>query len=113
MAHERLSAGLNNIGYPFMRFAPPIFRRFGKVLSSRHEPEGVRTLANLYWRTLLLVAFVAVILVFVYGIWGLLRVLDDLGAMVKVSAPPAPVLNRDVLDVTVEGINARRAQFEL
>lgn len=90
-----------------------MLRYVGDALSSRHEPEGVRTLSNLYWRALLLVAFLVVVLILTYGMWGLLRVLGDLSAAVKAPAPAAPILDRRLLDATVEGIQVRRGQFEV
>ena len=86
---------------------------FREAMSRRHEPEGVRILSNIYWRTLVLVEILIVGLAIAYGIWGLLRVLSDLGAISAASAPPPSALNRGVLDATVSGFEKRQAQFDL
>lgn len=85
----------------------------GGAIVSRHEPEGMRVLSDIYWRTLLSIATLLVLSALVYGVWGLLRVLDDLNSVVRVSAPPPPAINRGVLNATMEGFETRSTQFEL
>lgn len=79
---------------------------------SRHEPEGVRVLADMYWKTLLVLAVVVTIGAIVFGVWGLLRVLDAIGSAVRIAPPPPPALNRAVLDATMRGFENRRTNFE-
>ncbi len=80
---------------------------------SRHEPEGVRVLSDLYWRIVISIAALLTVLSLGYGVWGLLRVLDSLSSFVLVPAPPPPALNRAILDATMRGFEIRRTQFEL
>ncbi len=95
-----------------MKFGHHMWERFKGVIALRHDPEGAHIISDMYWRALLLVSLSVVILALVYGVWGLLRVLDELGSSARVSVPPPPALNRAALGAAVDGINARRAQFE-
>jgi hypothetical protein len=85
----------------------------GAIIAARHEPEGVRILANLYWRTLLVAFLLIVTGVLMYGISGLLRVLNDLNGTTSVSASPPSALNRATLNATIRNFENRRLHFDL
>lgn len=81
------------------------------VIAGRHEPEGVRRLADFYWRGILIIAFLAIIGAVAYGIVDLLGVLNDLASTPDTAAPPPPALNRAILNATVEEFQTRQSQF--
>lgn len=95
-----------------MKFGSTIWRNLRETLSDRYEPEHIRSLADLYWRTLLVTAFVVLVFVFLYSTWGLLRVLNNLSATLDTSAPPPPALNRSLLNATVRAFEDRKTRFE-
>ncbi|OGG52055.1 hypothetical protein A3C18_01995 [Candidatus Kaiserbacteria bacterium RIFCSPHIGHO2_02_FULL_54_11b] len=95
-----------------MKFGSTLWRDLRETLRGKYEPARVRVLADLYWRTLLTVTFVALVLVFLYSTWGLLRILDSLGAALDTSAPPPAALDRSELNATIQAFEARKTQFE-
>ena len=94
-----------------MKFGQHILRSSRDAITGRNEPEDC--VLNLYWYALLIASVLIVVAVFLYGIWGLLRVLNDLSLMANVSGPPPSALNRATLDATVRGFEMRRSQFDL
>ncbi len=95
-----------------MKFGGTLWKDLPEMIKAGYEPEYTRTLADLYWRTLIVSAFVVSILVFLYSTWVLLRVLNDLGGSPDTSALPPQVLNRAELTATVRAFEERKAQFE-
>jgi len=95
-----------------MKLFIPFWKGAREVLTGRDDPQRVRRIADLYWRGLLLAAFVILVFVFLYSIWGLTRILDNLSVALDTSAPPPPALNRMELNAAVSAFDARRAQFE-
>ncbi len=96
-----------------MKFHSDILGNARAAYEARHEPEGLRRLSDFYWRAVLITAFLVLIFVFLYGIWGLLRVLNDLGTTTGTSTPPPPTLNRATLNATVREFELREKQFNL
>ncbi|MEK7133808.1 MAG: hypothetical protein AAB804_01930 [Patescibacteria group bacterium] len=96
-----------------MKFDISMLGAFGSAVSHRHEPEGIRVLSNVYWRALIVTAFLVTACVLLYSIWGLMRVLNNLGATSGASAPPPSALDRAALDATVAGFEKRQEQFDL
>ena len=95
-----------------MKFGSTLWKDLPEMLRAGYEPEYTRALASLYWRTLLVLAFIVVVLVFLYSTWGLLRVLDNLSSALDTSAPPPPALNRAELNATIRAFEMRKTQFE-
>ncbi|GEM_PF-2049288 len=83
-----------------------------KILNDRDEPRHIRLLADLYWKGLLLLAFVTLVSVFLYSIWGLTRILSGLNTAPDTSASPRPALNRAELNATVSAFETRKTQFQ-
>jgi hypothetical protein len=81
------------------------------IYAARHEPEGLRRLADFYWRGVLSLAFLIAACAILYGVWNILNVLNDLSAAPDTSASPPPPLDRTQLDATLNGFEARQAQF--
>ncbi len=95
-----------------MKIAPSFLEGLYDVYAGRHQPENLRRLTDLYWRALLVLAFVAVVAVFTYGILTLNRVLVALGGAYSTAPTPAPALDRSTLNTTIAAFDARNARFE-
>lgn len=95
-----------------MKFGGKVWNELPELIKSGYEPEHTRSLANLYWRAIIVSAFVILVIVFLYSTWVLLRVLNDLGSSVETSALPRPALNRAELTATVNAFKERKAEFE-
>jgi hypothetical protein len=94
-----------------MKLGGNILRRIRDTLDRKSEPEGVRTISDIYWKTLLASAFIALVCVFFYGTWDLLGVLNALAESADTSAPPPPALSRTTLDGVLQAFETRRSQF--
>ncbi|MDE1925024.1 MAG: hypothetical protein KGH79_02505 [Patescibacteria group bacterium] len=88
-----------------------ILMRVRDAYASRFEPEGVRPLADIYWRTLLVLAVTLVLCAVLYGIWDLFGVLDALASVPDTSPPPPAALNRTTLETVVQGFQTRQTRF--
>ena len=95
-----------------MKFGGTVWKELPELIRSGYEPEHTRLLANLYWRTIIISAFVILVIVFLYSTWVLLPVLNDIGSPVETSTLPRPALNRAELTATVRAFEERKAQFE-
>ena len=95
-----------------MRFFTLLWKELRETLSDGNEPDHIRLMADLYWKALLLSAFIILTLVFVYSTWGLVRILGDLSAALDTSAPPPPALNRGELNTTINAFETRQVQFD-
>ena len=95
-----------------MKLGASFWKRIRRTLGERHDPAGLHTLADLYWRSLLAAAFAVLVLVFLYSTWGLWRILEDLDAAQGTSATPASVLNRTDLNATIQSFDGRKVQFD-
>ena len=96
-----------------MKYLTAFWNGIHDSFTGRDEPDRIRKVADLYWRGLLLAAFVILVFVFLYSIWGLTRILDDLGAALDTSAPPPPALDRSKLNAAVSAFDARKTEFEV
>ncbi len=94
-----------------MKFSD-ITRRLSDRYAGRFEPEGLRTLASLYWRTLLGAAALAVVLSLLYGMWDLFNVLESLSTAPGASGASKPALTRAQLDAVVQGFEVRQKHFD-
>jgi hypothetical protein len=94
-----------------MNFFTTLWVRMRDMYALRYEPEGVQPLGTLYWRTLLIIAFIVVWLAVLYGIWDLTGVLSTLANMPDTSPPPSSGLSKSALDKLVQGFDARQSAF--
>ncbi|KKW19285.1 MAG: hypothetical protein UY63_C0017G0062 [Parcubacteria group bacterium GW2011_GWA2_51_10] len=86
-----------------------------EAYESRHEPESMHVIADFYWRTLLLVALLLVVLFALYGSLEFMRVANDTAidaASEQAPARPERTFNRSRLQAVLDSLNAREAQFE-
>ena len=95
-----------------MKFFNMLWKELRETLNDGNEPDHIRLLADLYWKVLLLLAFIILVVVFLYSTWGLVRILNDLSVALDTSAPPPPALNRGELNATVSAFETRKTQFE-
>ncbi len=89
-----------------------LWKELRETLNDGNEPDHIRLLADLYWKAILLSAFVTLVGVFLYSTWGLVRILEDLSVALDTSAPPPPALNRGELNAMVSAFETRKTQFE-
>ena len=83
-----------------------------ETLDDGSEPDHVRRLADMFWRTLLGAAFVVLVLVFLYSTWSLARILEDLSIGLDTKGSPPPAISRAELNATIHAFDERKAQFE-
>jgi len=89
-----------------------IGKNLGELYSSRQEPAGIRALAELYWRTLLVCAALVVVLALVWGLWQLFAVFAVLSSVPDTSPLPPAVLNRAKLQGIVQEFGARESEYQ-
>ena len=81
------------------------------MYATRYEPEGVRVLADIYWKSLLATACLVAVLAFVWGVFDLFGVLDTLAAAPDTSPTPAAAFNRGTLKNLVQEFQDHQSQF--
>jgi len=89
-------------------------RNIRDVYVRKHSPEYARALADFYWRVLLSVALVALLISLGVGILKLTSVLKEGGNSLVQSADkiqPAPKLNKMQLQNTLTAFSEREARF--
>ena len=96
-------------------FSTHSLARIRTVFSNRSDPEYARDFAELYWRTLTLVACVIIIGAALYGASLFFSTLSELNAIAPSPASASPVsskLNQAKLEATLSGFAARQADFQ-
>jgi hypothetical protein len=86
--------------------------RVRNTYASRFEPEGVRPLADTYWRVLIVTAISLLILASVFGLWKLFGVVDTLSSLSDTSPPPPAAFSRAALHNVATGFDARQVRLE-
>ena len=109
MAYESVYPRLNRLGHLIMNL---LGKQFGDLLDASDEPGRIHAFADLYWRALLGVAGVVLILVFLYSTWQLLGILDAIGKTPDTEAFVQRTIDRSKLNATVQVFDARAAEFE-
>lgn len=88
-----------------------VFYRMQETYRRRHEPEHLRTFADLCWRLMLLVSLFLAAAALSYGVWTLRGVLASIGIASAPGIPPA-ALDRAEVERVVSGLHSRRERFE-
>jgi len=88
-----------------------ITARLRNFYDSRFEPEGIRPLAEMYWRTLMLIASLLCLAALLFGIWNLFSVFDTLSSLADTSPPPPAAFSSSALHALSGGFDARQTQF--
>ncbi len=87
---------------------------FKELYESRHEPENLRPIAELYWRAMLVFAVVTAGLIIFFGIWQFSSVISTMSsASDTASAQQKPAIVREDLESALIRFEERRATFEL
>lgn len=87
---------------------------FKELYEARHEPENLRPIAEVYWRTLLIVALAAVALVILFGIWEFSSVLSTVtAANTDGAGQQKPAIDRAQLERALNAFSERKANFEM
>ena len=95
-----------------MRFSgTDIFERMRDTYANRSEPESARTMAKLYWRSLLVSIFFTLVVSLAYGEWVLYEVLHDIGVAPQTTLPPSPV-DRASLNAVLSDLEARQDTYD-
>jgi hypothetical protein len=85
--------------------------RMRDAYAARFEPEGQRSLAYLYWRSLLVLTGVLLVLAVAWGLWNLFDVFTLLASEPDTSPLPKAALDRSALMNVVQGFEARQVQW--
>ena len=94
-----------------MNFDYSFFSRAKEAWKYRNEPEQAHVLGMLFWRALLLFAFVVFVASLWFGIQELNAVLQVESAGIPSTTAPAP-FDRTQLDSTLNALSARQAEFQ-
>ena len=81
------------------------------ALSDPTEPENVRTIAVVYWRSLILLSFVLLATGMFYGYQQFNGVLETFTAIRPVDSRPVASFSRNDLDKTVAAVDARVLRY--
>jgi len=95
-----------------MKYFNDIWNRIVEMYATKSEPEGLGRLADIYWRTVLSLCFIIIVLALLYGVSDLLGVLSDLGTPPNTSGTPPSPFNRNTLDGLVQAFQARQQQYD-
>lgn len=82
------------------------------VYALRFEPEGARSIADIYWRTLIVIAGIFVVLSLSFGVWNFVSITDTLTSLADTSPPPPAAFNSAQLHGVTAGFDARQTQFD-
>ena len=88
------------------------FKRVKELYTYRHEPEYMRPLGEILWRTLLTVAAIGAVAVLIFAASVFLDVLTTLGGTPTGLTRPPTVLDRAKLDETLRRIDEKIIVYE-
>ncbi len=87
---------------------------FKELYEARHEPENLRPIAEVYWRTILVAAIAAAGLIIFFGIWQFSTVISTMSsASQTATAQQKPAIARDELEAALLKFEERKANYEL
>jgi hypothetical protein len=95
-----------------MNLGNDILKSLKRVYERRLEPEYLRILAEGYWRSLLVIALIAILCLILFGFWQFIAVVDDLaGAQSGSGTKPPVALNRAMLQSTLAAFDQRHSLY--
>jgi hypothetical protein len=94
-----------------MNFATAIWIRLRDRYAARFEPEVLRALTDLFWRTLLIIATCTILLSLLFGLWRLIDVHEMIASSADTSPLPPASLDRGELEQLTAGFDARAERF--
>lgn len=96
-----------------MKVFSDTFDRLRALYRARHEPENLRPLADMYWRSVLAFMLLAVAGVIAFGLWQFVVVVENLSAAQSGNSSVSPVtFNRAKLDGVLRAYDTRQAQYD-
>jgi hypothetical protein len=111
MGHERIYSCSHDHTDNRMKFSlGTILNSLRNLYTLHGEPEHIRRLADIFWRALLLIVLLYLVLCITYGEWLLYNVLHDSETIPAQTLPPAP-LDRASIDATLSGLQAREDHY--
>ena len=95
-----------------MSYTRDTYRHLRSLYEARCEPEGLRVLAELYWRTLLFVAMLCIGGTIAFGLWQFVAVLERLSTAQRPEELPPIALNRAELQSTIQEYMTRESRYQ-
>lgn len=95
-----------------MNFLHAIWGPLREHYDARFEPEGMRELADIWWRFLLILAAIATLVALLGGISTLMSVLGAISESPGPTTPPPPALSRSQLQQVLDALSARAAAYD-
>lgn len=87
----------------------PLFDTVKHAYEYRHEPEELRVLADIYWKSLLIFSAVVIVLLLGYGVWQLTSVISSLSSVSGSSSGSTSLpLDKKDLQSALGGLAGRR-----
>jgi hypothetical protein len=96
-----------------MNLGTGIRSRLRETLDARTEPEGIHTIADLFWHLLLAVLFCAFVVIFLWGTLDLVGILNMLSETPKKNVVTKSALDRNTLDTFLQMYHDRTTQFKV
>ncbi len=96
-----------------MKIFSDTFSRLRALYRARHEPENLRPLADVYWRSMLAFMLLSIAGVIAFGLWQFVVVVENLSSAQSGNSSASPVtFNRTKLDGALRAYDARQAQYD-
>ncbi|MEK7601167.1 MAG: hypothetical protein AAB480_01375 [Patescibacteria group bacterium] len=96
-----------------MKIFSDTFNRLRALHRARHEPENLRPLADVYWRSMLAFMLLSIVGVIAFGLWQFVVVVENLSAAQSGNSSASPVtFNRTKLEGVLRAYDARQAQYD-
>ena len=96
-----------------MKIFGSIFSRTKTPCQNKQEPEYVHTLAEQFWRTVLVCSALVVLFAFVFGVFNLMTVVQEVSISAKPTvATSTPTIDRKKLMQTLDGFKKREILFD-
>lgn len=86
--------------------------RISDLYAFRYEPEHVRAIANLYWRSVVITAFCAALLVSAFAVFEYRRAAGIIAGSAEPVAVSVPSITREALQSALSDFESRKAKFE-
>jgi hypothetical protein len=96
-----------------MKILGNIISRAKTPCQNKQEPEYVHTLAEQFWRTMLGMAAVIILIAVGFGVFNLVTVVQEVSISAKPTvASSTPTIDRTKLMQTLDGFKKREIQFD-
>ena len=89
-----------------------IFAQLRAAYANKTSPEGLQLLARVYWRLILIVGFLVIVLSVAFGAQQLLGVLGTVGPAQSQDATLPVTVDKAKLESTLKNFDQRKARFD-